>query len=381
MSGLSLPFLTLHGQNALTASPFVLCFVPLLFLTGAIVPLLLTALLAAAFNIVLQCCVNRLAPVSAREAVLVTGAATGLGEATALHLVRLGYTVFAAVRRSEDGEQLRGQLAGPESRRLLPVVMDLLEQQSVDSCVAAVQQRVDSGQLIFRALINNVGPMTALGALETISAEQWQHSLSLNVVGTVRVTKAFLPLLRATAARGRGERARLVFTSSLSALMTVPFLAVHSANKSALEAVASAFRMELRAFGIAVSTVTPGSMDNTQRKHALAQQIPSMEQLTTGELQHRIDRSVLAQYDRQLRGMFSSMLSMKGERVERAAVAHEYCIRAWMPEARYFCSWDGTMAAAAIMRLPEMLRDRMLLHMTEAQNGGARTAATTTTTK
>ena len=310
-------------------------------------------------NLLYQCTLNRLTPVSAREAVLVTGAGTGLGEATALRLAQSGYTVFAAVRRAEDGEALKRQ-AGSAAHRVLPVLMDLMQQESVNAAVAAVQQQLDSGRLVFRALINSVGPMTVVGAMEVVSTQQLEDSAALNVSGTLRVTQAFLPLLRATAARG--ERARLIFTSSLSGtIMTVPFFAVHGCNKGAVEGLANAFRMELRGFVIDVCIVTPGAMSNVDRKtRVVAQQIPSMEQLTARF--PRVGGGVLATYDRQLRSM-ATQLGIGAAPVEDAAVANEYCIRVWQPEARYFCSWDGVVASAIIAKLPEPIRDRMLLSM------------------
>ena len=207
--------------------------------------------------------------------------------------------------------------------------------------------------------------MTVTGALEAVTVQSVQDSYALLASGTLRVTQAFLPLLHATAARG--GRARLVFTTSISgSVLSVPFYAVHSANKAAIEQLANAFRMELHGFGIEVSIVTPGSMDNVERKNRdLAKLIPSMEQLVAAH--PGVSRSVLGVYDRQLRGMFSSMKTMGAEPVGNAAVAHEWILRAWLPEARYFCSWDGTMASAVLARLPHQLLDRMLMNMTKAK--------------
>ena len=367
MSGLSLPFLQLHGQNTLVAAPFVLTLVPLLFVTGAILPLLIAVLIAVAVNVVFQCCINRLAPVSAREAVLVTGASCGLGEATALRMARSGYTVFAAVRKAEDGDALK-EKAGSAASRLSPLVLDLLQQQSVDAAVATVQRQLDAdggGWLMFRALINVVGPMTVVGAIEVCSPEQFESSYAVSVAGTVRVTQAFLPLLRATAARG--ERARLLFTSSISgAIMTVPYLALHGANKAALEEVANACRMELRGFGVDVSIITPGNMSNVERKnHIIERLTPHVQQLTARF--PRVEADVLAEYDGRLRGMFSHMRGMSTEPVDSAAVASEYAVRVWLPDVRYLCSWDGTMATGMMARMPEMLRDRMFLSMAKTK--------------
>src|SRR5690242_9271761 len=122
-------------------------------------------------------------------AVVVTGASTGIGRATALLRDRKGYRVFAGVRREEDEKSLAEQ----GSERLTPIKIDVTEEKSITSAKETVQGAIGDDGLA--GLVNNAG-VGGGGPLEFMPIEDFRHTLEVNVVGQVAVTQAFLPLIR-----------------------------------------------------------------------------------------------------------------------------------------------------------------------------------------
>jgi len=176
-----------------------------------------------------------------RKSVLVTGASTGIGWATSMALVEKGWRVFSAVRKEADAKKLVEASSG----KITPVIMDVVDYESVKRGAREIEKALDGAGL--DALFNNAG-ISVQGPLEIIPIELFEQQIRVNVFGHVFVTQTFLPLLR----KARG---RIVFTSSESGRITLPLMAPYSSSKFALEAVASALRIELRPWKIRVSTV------------------------------------------------------------------------------------------------------------------------------
>ena len=126
--------------------------------------------------------------------VVITGASTGIGAACALHLDQLGFQVFAGVRTEHDGRALQSHA----SARLIPIMLDVTQEDSILAARDAVAARVASAGL--SGLVNNAGFALA-GPLELLSMSDLRKQLEVNVIGQVAVSQAFLPLLRQ--ARGR----------------------------------------------------------------------------------------------------------------------------------------------------------------------------------
>ena len=181
-------------------------------------------------------------------AVLITGASTGIGRATALRLAGAGWNVFAGVRREEDGLSLKGT---DTTGRLEPVRLDVTDEVSIESALAHVAERV--GDQGLGGLVNNAG-IGVGGPLEHLDLDDLRRQFEVNVIGQIAVTQAALPLLR----RGKG---RIVFTGSIGGRMAFPFLGPYNASKAALAALASALRQELRPWDIPVILLEPGSID------------------------------------------------------------------------------------------------------------------------
>ena len=179
-------------------------------------------------------------------AVVVSGASTGIGKATALHLDSLGLRVFAGVRRDEDGEALRRD----SSDRLTPVRLDVTNADEVAAVARQVGEAVQDSRLA--GIVNNAGIAVA-GPIEFVPLDQWRTQLEINVLGVVSMVQAFAPLLRES-------RGRIVTTGSLGGRLAQPMAAPYCASKHALEAISDALRLELRPWGISVSLIQPGAV-------------------------------------------------------------------------------------------------------------------------
>jgi NAD(P)-dependent dehydrogenase (short-subunit alcohol dehydrogenase family) len=168
--------------------------------------------------------------------VVVTGASTGIGRATALHLANRGWRVLAGVRREEDGAALGSSVE--------PVILDVTDEDDI----AALAQR--AGEL--QGLVNNAG-IAVNGPIELLALEEWRKQFDINVLGVVAVTRALLPALRA----GGG---RVVNVGSISGRTAMPFLAPYAASKFAVRAINDSLRRELRPWKMHVALIEPASV-------------------------------------------------------------------------------------------------------------------------
>jgi NAD(P)-dependent dehydrogenase (short-subunit alcohol dehydrogenase family) len=173
-----------------------------------------------------------------RETVLITGASSGIGAATAALLAASGYRVFGTSR---------GPVPEAASGDMEMLALDVRSGASVGACVETLLER--AGRI--DALVNNAG-FALHGESEGTTPEQAVRQLETNVVGVMRVTNAVLPAMR------REGRGRIVNVSSLAGLTAVPFLSVYCASKYALEGYSEVLRYELRDFGIWVTLIEPG---------------------------------------------------------------------------------------------------------------------------
>jgi NAD(P)-dependent dehydrogenase (short-subunit alcohol dehydrogenase family) len=176
--------------------------------------------------------------------VLLTGASSGIGAATALHLDSNGFDVFAAVHEpDDDGSALAGA-----SSRLRRVVLDVTSADSIAAAVAEVSAAVGPAGL--DAVVNNAG--IALAApIELLPVDDLRHQLDVNVIGQVAVTQATLPLIRLASGR-------VVLVSSIGGRVASQFAGAYYASKHALEAIGEALRQELDEEGIPVVLIEPG---------------------------------------------------------------------------------------------------------------------------
>lgn len=201
---------------------------------------------------------------------LITGASTGIGEACALEFDRLGWRVFATVRREADADAL----CQKASANLIPLLLDVTDPASIQH--AAEQVRDIIGVSGLQGLINNAGVAIA-GPLEFLPITELRQQLEVNVIGQVAVTQAFLPMLR------QATHARIINIGSVSGLIAYPLLGPYNASKFALEALTDSLRMELKQWGIHVALVDPSAIKTPiwekSAAHGATQLTPDMQNL------------------------------------------------------------------------------------------------------
>jgi NAD(P)-dependent dehydrogenase (short-subunit alcohol dehydrogenase family) len=273
------------------------------------------------------------------RAVLITGASTGIGAACALHLDRLGFVVFAGVRRTQDGEALRRQ----GTDRLLPLQLDVTDGSTIQSAHAMVTRHVGSRGLF--GLVNNAG-IAVVGPLEAIPISDLRRQLEINVIGQVAVTQAFLPMIRQT-------RGRIVNMGSIAGRGAMPLMGPYAASKFALEALTDALRLEVQQWGIHVSIVEPG---------AIATPIWEKSGNEASALEARATDEVRALYRTVIEAVRKVVEQAAARAISPDAVAQavEHALTAVSPKTRYLVGTDAKFRALMIKLLPDRLSDRVL---------------------
>ncbi len=270
--------------------------------------------------------------------VVITGASTGIGAACAVHLAGRGFRVFAGVRRSADGEALQAKSAS-----ITPVLLDVTDQCSIDSASREVAGAV--GDQGLAGLVNNAG-IAVGGPLEVLPLDELRRQLEVNVIGHVAVTQAFLPLLR----RGRG---RIVNMGSIAGRATMPCLGSYSMSKFALEAMTTALRLELDAWGIEVSIIEPG---------AIATPIWEKSTKAADQLQAKVGHERLSLYTEHLACVRKVVAEAERRAIPPGAVvrAVEHALTAVRPRTHYLIGADAKFRAVLAACLPDRMQDALL---------------------
>jgi NAD(P)-dependent dehydrogenase (short-subunit alcohol dehydrogenase family) len=269
------------------------------------------------------------------RSVLVTGASTGIGRATALRLNAAGWQVFAGVRKQEDATALRE--AGRE--RLTPLILDITDAGQVAAAAARVEAESKRG---LDGLVNNAG-VAIPGPLETLAIEDFRRQVEVNMTAHVAVTQALLPALRAA-------RGRVVFISSIGGRVAFPLTGAYHAAKFGIEAVGDVFRQELRPWGISVSIVEPGSIDTPiwERGERTAEEIGTPER-------EALYGKVVEGYRKVVRDT-----AERGIAPEKVAKAIEHALSAGRPRPRYLVGLEAKVTARARLLLPTRIFDRIV---------------------
>ncbi|MEE4277289.1 MAG: SDR family oxidoreductase [Halieaceae bacterium] len=178
--------------------------------------------------------------------ILITGATAGIGRAAAVLLHSKGHRVFAAGRNRDALDALERDNPGISALEL-----DVTDGKSVNTAAEQIAEALGGQPL--DVLVNNAG-YALVGPLEEIPDEDWERQYQTNVLGLVRVTRAFLPGMR------QRRRGRIVNVSSVAGRVTVPFFAPYNSTKHALESISDSLRHELRPHGIEVVVIEPGAV-------------------------------------------------------------------------------------------------------------------------
>ena len=269
------------------------------------------------------------------KSVVVTGASSGIGRATALALAERGFRVFAGVRKTKDGESLRGESGG----RIVPIILDVTDASGV--AAAAESVRAELGERGLDGLVNNAG-IASPAPVEYMSAEVLRRQFEVNVFGQVAVIQAFLPLVR----RARG---RIVNVGSVGSHIAMPFGGALCGSKAAFSLLSDSLRLELRPYGIHVSLIEPGAIAT-----------PAVDK-TLGDVEAVIGAlppEGTARYGAKLRQFMirGHERETRGSRPEVVAEAILHALTARRPRSRYPVGADARLLAT----LPRVLPDRAL---------------------
>lgn len=257
---------------------------------------------------------------SSEKLVVVTGASTGLGRATARELARCGFHVLAGVRRETDAVAAPG---------IEPVLLDITRPEQVEALAARI------GNRSVHALVNNAG-IQVNAPVEALPLDQWRHVFEVNLFGHIAVTQALLPVLR---------NGRVVNISSVGGKVAMPTYGAYAGAKFALEAVSDALRRE----GVQVVVIEPGGVRTEMARRGIA---------TANTLAADMTPEQNARYGRLIRTINELMASgtEAGVTAEAAAQVVAKAVTTRRPRTRYTIGRD----AALITRLSRVLPDRAL---------------------
>lgn len=272
-----------------------------------------------------------------RRAVVITGASTGIGRATALELDSRGFAVYAGVRRDADADRLRS-----ERPSLEPIQLDVTDSASIAAARDRVAAAVDGSGLA--GLVNNAG-IAVPGPLEHLPIDELRRQLEVNLVGQIAVTQAFMPLLRAA-------RGRIVNIGSIGGRVALPLLGPYAASKHAMEGFTDSLRRELRPFGIQVSIVRPGP---------IATEIWERGNASADEVLERMPAAA-ADYGPAIERARAFAAQRTREAVPPSAVAEvvAHALTADRPRTRYLVGPQARMLATLRAVLPDRWFDALL---------------------
>jgi NAD(P)-dependent dehydrogenase (short-subunit alcohol dehydrogenase family) len=266
--------------------------------------------------------------------VLVTGASTGIGEATVMHLRELGFSPIAAVRKDEDAERLEG-------RGLRTTRIDVTDADQIAAAREALGEEPLAG------LVNNAGIAVA-APLEFLPIDRLRQQLEINLIGQAAVTQAFLPALR----RGRG---RIVNVSSIGGRVGLPLVGAYNASKFGLEGLSDSLRRELRQLGVDVILIEPGGVKTPIWKKG--------EELAD-EMLEDVPPEAERLYGRMIAAVRTGTQRIARDTgIEPSEVAEVIgtALTSSRPRARYLVGSDAKQRAVMAKLLPARVMDRLII--------------------
>ncbi|MFG1928049.1 SDR family oxidoreductase [Cryptosporangium sp. NPDC048952] len=264
------------------------------------------------------------------ELIVITGASTGIGAATARELAGRGYHVLAGVRREQDA---------PSAPNIEPAILDITDPAQVEALAAKV------GHTPVKALINNAG-IAVNAPVEALPLSEWRRQFDVNLFGHIAVTQALLPALLRSAGR-------IVNISSIGGRIALPTYGAYAGTKFALEAVSDALRRELAPHGVKVVIVQPGGVktEMTSRATTLVNQLAAN---MTAEQNDRYDPLVQAIISH------SAAFTKAGRTAAQAAKVVAKAATDRKPRARYTIGRDAALMTRLSRVLPDRVLDRVL---------------------
>lgn len=274
--------------------------------------------------------------IKARDLVVVTGASSGIGLATANRLASDGFHVLAEVRSEKDASAVR-------SADVEPVIVDITQPETL----AKLAERIaaDPQRRPLRALVNNAG-IAVNGPVEMVPLDDWRRQLEVGLIGQVAVIQALIPALL-------DSGGRIVNIGSLGGKIAMPGFGPYSAAKFAMEAANDALRQEMEPYGLKVVMITPGGVSTRMSADgtSMARRLAALMTPEQSKRHGRLFDAVVAQAENWATG---------GIKPEAVAAVVSRAISARRPKIRYTAGPDAAILTRVIRLLPGRLLDAML---------------------
>lgn len=272
-----------------------------------------------------------------KKIVLITGASSGIGKATALLLAHSGYTVFATVRSEADALALRNEAPA----LLTPILLDVTNPAHIKQAHKQIVATAGNDGLM--AIINNAG-INYTVATEEANIAQARAVFDVLFWGMVSIVQQFLPLLRIYA-QEHPNQSRIINVSSVGGISAFPYIQFYNAAKFAMIGFTESLRFELNPFGIKAIAILPGSVKteiwrkaNDSTQQALAQ-----------------ENSLYREY-LQKASKFSSSYENSGVSAAKAALVLKKALEDRKPALKYFIGTDAKMLHFMVKFLPDSWR-------------------------
>lgn len=264
------------------------------------------------------------------KTVLVTGASSGIGKATAIYLAQNGYNVYGGARRIEKMQDLKAY-------SIHSVSLDVTNEESLVSCVNQILKEAGNIDI----LINNAGS-GYYGALEDMPLADAKYQMEVNVFGVARLIQLVLPTMR------KNNYGKIVNISSVGGKMTLPMGVWYHASKFAIEGLSDALRKEVKQFGIDVIVIEPGGVKS------------EMSELGGGYLMRISGNTMYSSLAKGIADFYSKVGKDASEPIVIARLIKEG-IEATHPKTRYVGAAGAKLLLFFRKILSDKLFDKMIL--------------------
>ncbi|WP_290060759.1 SDR family oxidoreductase [Amycolatopsis solani] len=268
------------------------------------------------------------------ELVVVTGASTGIGRATARRLAADGFHVLAGVRTEAAAAEVKAE-------HVEPVLLDITDERQV----AALADRVRGDRRPLRAVVNNAG-IAVNAPIEALPLAEWRRQFDVTVFGQVAVIQALMPALL----RSKG---RVVNIGSTGGKVAMPAFGAYSGAKFAMEAVSDSLRREVEPFGVSVAVIVPGAVRTRLTERGGA---------TSARLAEAMTPEQCTRYAGLMKAFRATTESWGTHGLDAAVVADAVsrAVHARKPRTRYTVGRDAAVMTRLTHLVPDRLLDRMV---------------------